>query len=44
MVTPATKEIRINTKVMNNGFYFYTLSPFDGKKTDFATGKFVVVH
>jgi len=44
MVNPATREIRFDTKVMNDGFYFYILSQYDEKKTDFGTGKFIVLH
>ena len=37
-------KIKIDTREMKNGFYFYTLSQSKNKRTALGTGKFIVSH
>jgi hypothetical protein len=44
VMSPASRQIKIDTKMIANGFYFYKLSLVSDKKNQFGRGKFVVLH
>jgi len=44
VINPSNESIKIGTRTMKDGQYFYRLSQFTNQSTRFWTGKFVVIH